>query len=81
MARHLRLRPLPLEGKLAAEARLFEVIGRASGRPRPTTRRSEPAMTGAKLIIQIPCFNEAANLGITLASLPRAVPGFACVDG
>src|SRR5262245_64080638 len=37
-------------------------------------------MTGPNLIIQIPCFNEADNLGITLASLPRAVPGFARVD-
>ena len=37
-------------------------------------------MTGPNLIIQIPCFNEAANLGITLASLPRAVPGFARVE-
>jgi glycosyltransferase involved in cell wall biosynthesis len=37
-------------------------------------------MTGAKLIIQIPCFNEAATLGITLATLPRAVPGFARIE-
>ena len=37
-------------------------------------------MAGPVLIIQIPCFNEAATLGVTLASLPRAVPGFARVD-
>jgi glycosyltransferase involved in cell wall biosynthesis len=37
-------------------------------------------MIGPKLIIQIPCFNEAAILGVTLASLPRAVPGFARVE-
>jgi glycosyltransferase involved in cell wall biosynthesis len=37
-------------------------------------------MTGRKLVIQIPCFNEAAILGVTLASLPRAVPGFARVE-
>jgi glycosyltransferase involved in cell wall biosynthesis len=37
-------------------------------------------MTGPTLIIQIPCFNEAANLGVTLASLPRAVRGFARVE-
>ena len=37
-------------------------------------------MAGPTLIIQIPCFNEAASLGITLASLPRAVPGFARVE-
>src|SRR5262249_55067647 len=29
----------------------------------------------AKLIIQIPCYNEEATLGITLAALPRALPG------
>jgi glycosyltransferase involved in cell wall biosynthesis len=34
----------------------------------------------ATLIIQIPCFNEAATLGITLAALPRSVPGFARVE-
>ena len=37
-------------------------------------------MTGPTLIIQVPCFNEAATLGITLASLPRAVPGFGRVE-
>jgi glycosyltransferase involved in cell wall biosynthesis len=37
-------------------------------------------MAGPVLIIQIPCFNEAATLGVTLASLPRAVPGFARVE-
>lgn len=33
-----------------------------------------------KLIIQIPCYNEAATLGITLAELPREVPGFDKVE-
>lgn len=33
-----------------------------------------------KLIIQIPCYNEAATLGITLAELPRQVPGFDQVE-
>ena len=33
-----------------------------------------------KLIIQIPCFNEAATLGIALAALPREVPGFDQVE-
>jgi glycosyltransferase involved in cell wall biosynthesis len=36
--------------------------------------------SGPTLIIQIPCFNEAATLATTLAALPRAVPGFARVD-
>lgn len=33
-----------------------------------------------KLIIQIPCYNEAATLAITLAELPRHVPGFDTVE-
>ncbi|HEY4743387.1 MAG TPA: glycosyltransferase family 2 protein [Desulfuromonadaceae bacterium] len=33
-----------------------------------------------KLIIQIPCFNEAETLPVTLAELPRAVPGFDAVE-
>ena len=33
-----------------------------------------------KLIIQIPCFNEAETLGITLAALPREVPGVEKVE-
>lgn len=33
-----------------------------------------------KLIIQIPCFNEADTLGIALAELPHEVPGFDSVE-
>ncbi len=33
-----------------------------------------------KLIIQIPCLNEAENLPVTLAALPRSVPGFDSVE-
>lgn len=33
-----------------------------------------------KLIIQIPCFNEAAQLPATLAELPRSLPGFDVVQ-
>jgi glycosyltransferase involved in cell wall biosynthesis len=33
-----------------------------------------------KLIIQIPCYNEAGTLAITLAALPRQVPGFDVVE-
>lgn len=33
-----------------------------------------------KLIIQIPCFNEAETLGVTIAALPRSVPGFDIVE-
>jgi len=34
----------------------------------------------AKLIIQIPCFNEEGHLAETLASLPRSVVGFDTVE-
>lgn len=33
-----------------------------------------------KLIIQIPCYNEAGTLAIALAALPRQVPGFNSVE-
>lgn len=33
-----------------------------------------------KLIIQIPCFNEAGTLSIALSALPRTVPGFSTVE-
>ena len=33
-----------------------------------------------KLIIQIPCYNEAGTLAIALATLPREVPGFDSVE-
>jgi glycosyltransferase involved in cell wall biosynthesis len=32
------------------------------------------------LVIQIPCFNEEATLAVTLADLPRTVPGFDVVE-
>src|SRR5919106_5011386 len=37
-------------------------------------------MSDKTLIIQIPCFNEAETLGVTLAALPREVPGFERVE-
>ena len=33
-----------------------------------------------KLIIQVPCFNEAESLPATLMALPRHVPGFDSVE-
>jgi glycosyltransferase involved in cell wall biosynthesis len=33
-----------------------------------------------KLIIQIPCYNEEATLGIALSALPRSLPGFDAVE-
>ena len=34
----------------------------------------------SKLIIQIPCYNEEATLGVTLSALPRQLPGISCVE-
>ncbi len=33
-----------------------------------------------KLIIQIPCYNEADSLPVTLADLPREIPGIDCIE-
>ena len=33
-----------------------------------------------KLIIQIPCYNEAETLPLVLAELPRALPGIDCIE-
>lgn len=33
-----------------------------------------------KLIVQIPCYNEAETLGITIDAIPRTVPGFDVVE-
>jgi glycosyltransferase involved in cell wall biosynthesis len=41
-------------------------------------RLASPAVM--KLIIQIPCYNEEDQLPITLAELPRSVPGFDSVE-
>jgi glycosyltransferase involved in cell wall biosynthesis len=47
-----------------------------------TPRIHEPAnrASAMKLIIQIPCFNEEKVLPLTLADLPREVPGFDAVE-
>jgi glycosyltransferase involved in cell wall biosynthesis len=37
-------------------------------------------MIAMKLIIQIPCYNEAGSLPVTLRELPREVPGFDAVE-
>lgn len=34
----------------------------------------------SKVIIQIPCYNEEATLGITLSDLPRQIPGVSCIE-
>jgi glycosyltransferase involved in cell wall biosynthesis len=41
---------------------------------------AENATTRRKLIIQIPCLNEAGTLAIALSALPREVPGFTEVE-
>ena len=47
------------------------------GRARRATSHNSPAL---KLIIQIPCLNEAEQLPATLADLPREVEGFEEVE-
>ena len=43
-----------------------------------TTRKFSIVVT--KLVIQIPCYNEEATLGVTLSALPRAIPGVDTVE-
>lgn len=43
-------------------------------------RRLQRSGSLTKLIIQIPCYNEAETLGIALAELPRSVAGFDTVE-
>src|SRR6185369_8486669 len=38
------------------------------------------ALAMTKLIIQIPCYNEEATLALTLAPLPRQLPGIDCIE-
>lgn len=38
------------------------------------------SLTMKKLIIQIPCYNEEGSLGITLAALPRHLPGIDIIE-
>lgn len=40
----------------------------------------EPELHSVKLIIQIPCYNEAATLPDTVVALPRALPGFDALE-
>lgn len=51
---------------------LFDLV--APGHRPPAVRRP------VKLIIQIPCFNEAEHLGPTLADLPRSIPGIDIIE-
>lgn len=51
--------------------------GNTSDRPRPDDHAGQAQK---KLIIQIPCFNEADTLLATLADLPRRVPGYDSVE-
>lgn len=46
-------------------------------RPKLIASRQKESM---KLIIQIPCFNEAQTLPVALSALPRTVPGFTSVE-
>jgi glycosyltransferase involved in cell wall biosynthesis len=53
---------------------------RPPSRPPPGAAADLTALTQMKLIIQIPCFNEAEQLPQTLADLPRQVDGFDAVE-
>jgi glycosyltransferase involved in cell wall biosynthesis len=43
-------------------------------------RRDTEPTTALKLIIQIPCLNEAEHIGITLSELPRTIEGISSIE-
>jgi glycosyltransferase involved in cell wall biosynthesis len=43
-------------------------------------RKASGTSIGVKLIIQIPCYNEENTLPVTLAALPRQLPGVDCIE-
>jgi glycosyltransferase involved in cell wall biosynthesis len=54
-----------------------EIMQESSGETRPTPFPPNPRGLGRrKLFIQVPCYNEAATLPVTLGALPRHVAGF-----
>jgi glycosyltransferase involved in cell wall biosynthesis len=60
---------------------LASVAGSMPDRPDVSAPKAHAAPAHVmKLIIQIPCFNEAAQLPLTLSHLPREVPGFETVE-
>src|SRR5690606_23296748 len=67
---------------VAGRARPVSRTRAASARPDDGGARRTPHDGGQpmKLIIQIPCYNEAETLAVTLAALPRKVPGFDVVE-
>ena len=65
-----------IEERLAeAEKLLHEAQEKCLQVPVQSVAPTQPATDTIKLIIQIPCYNEAATLGITLEALPREIPG------
>ena len=69
--------------KLGADARLAASLGDAGYATASTitwTGVIERLVGPMKLIIQIPCLNEAETLPATLADLPRHVPGIDTIE-
>ena len=80
---------LPIEAKLAAqlngiESVVSEELNATAGGRSNTDDTTAPSAANQnalkKLIIQIPCYNEAETLGITLDALPRQIQGIESVE-
>lgn len=57
----------------------MRLVREFTGTPRNERNRPSPVpMT--KLIVQIPCYNEESTLGVTLAALPRQLPGVDIIE-
>lgn len=73
-----RLRHCGRHGAPARTARALGVLHADS--PRAAESGTMTTGTDLKLVIQLPCYNEAAQLPAALADLPRQVPGFDRVE-
>src|ERR1043166_2005272 len=73
IGREVRAKPANLLSRRDEKAWNFAIKCRTSSANFRQTLWS--TLNPLKLVIQIPCFNEASSLASTLASLPRHIPG------
>ena len=69
-----------METGLEEARKLIEQAQQLIGKSSSIELDADGAKKLRKLIIQIPCYNEAGTLGITLEALPREIPGIETVE-
>lgn len=58
----------------------YNKIKKLDGKEAKPSKQSKVMYNMTKLIIQIPCYNEEATLGLALSELPRHIPGVDTVE-